>query len=365
MLKTPLYDRHVQLGGTVIDFGGWGMPVQYTNVVEEHRTTREKAGLFDICHMGEFEVTGTDAFAFLQSVVSRNLEGQETGQMKLSVITNEKGGIIDDLTVYLMGEDRYMVVTNAGTKDKDLAWFLKAKEDKSFTQVEIKDVSARTGKLDLQGPLSEIILQSLVKDDLTPLKFYYAMETEILGQPGIVSRSGYTGEDGFEIYADWDFIGTVWDKLLEVGAPYGLKPIGLGARDTLRLEAGMMLYGHEMDETITPLQVVYGWVTNLEKTFIGSDAIRHQKEVGLTEKLVGFEMIDRGIARNDYKIFKDGEQIGRVTSGTMCPTLNKAVGLGFVPMQYRDVGTEIDIQIRDKMAKAKVVKLPFYKREIV
>jgi len=365
MLKTPLYDRHVQLGGTVIDFGGWGMPVQYTNVVEEHRTTREKAGLFDICHMGEFQVTGPDAFAFLQSGVSRNLEGEELGQMKLSVITNERGGIIDDLTVYLMSPERYMVVTNAGTKDKDFAWFLKAKADKGYANVEIKDVSAETGKLDLQGPLSEIILQPLVKDDLAPLKFYYAMETEIMGKPGIVSRSGYTGEDGFEIYAPWDFIGTVWDKLLELGAPYGLKPIGLGARDTLRLEAGMMLYGHEMNEDITPLQVVYGWVTNLEKPFIGSDAIRHEKEVGLSQKLVGFEMVDRGIARNDYKIFKDGQEIGRVTSGTFCPTINQAVGLGFVPMQFRDVGTEIEIQIRDKMAKARIVKLPFYKREKV
>lgn len=362
MQKTPLYDRHVKLGAKIIDFGGWAMPVQYTGVIEEHRTTREAAGLFDICHMGEIDVKGTGSFALLQYVMSRNLEDQKAGQMKLSILPNKQGGIIDDLTVYKFREDYYRLVTNAVTKDKDLKWIGKIKDEKGFQNVELIDITEDTGKLDLQGPLSEGILQQLMKDPLAPLGYYHSMETKVADELAIVSRSGYTGEDGFEIYVSAGKIGKVWDALLEAGRPAGIKPVGLGARDTLRLESGMMLYGNEMCETVSPFEVVYGWVTNLEKDFIGCDALRRQKEEGVKKKLVGFEVSDRGIARHGYKVFKEGREIGEVTSGTFSPTLQKAIGLAFVPAECREPGTSIDIQIRDSLAKARVAPLPFYKR---
>ncbi len=362
MKKTPLYDRHVALGARVIDFGGWAMPVQYTNVIEEHKATRERAGLFDICHMGEIEIRGHQALELLQWVLSRNIEGQNVGQIKLSVMTDEQGGIIDDLTVYRLGKDHYMVVTNAGTKDKDLAWIVNKRNEKGLSEAHVTDISDRTGKLDLQGPLSHKILQQIIAEDLTGLKYYHVMNTTILNAPALVSRSGYTGEDGFEIYADSRKIGDIWDKLLEIGVDDGLKPVGLGARDTLRLEAGMMLYGNDMDETITPLEVVYGWVTDLEKDFMGSAALRRLNQDGLTRKLVGFEMEDRGIARHGYKVFIEEKEVGEVTSGTFTPTLQKAIGLAFVPVSYSEPGTEISIRIRDHHVKARIVKLPFYKR---
>jgi aminomethyltransferase len=362
MKKTPLYNRHLALGARVIDFGGWAMPVQYTGVIEEHETTRQKAGLFDICHMGEIEVRGPQAFDLLQWVLSRNLAGQTTGQMKLSVMTNEQGGMMDDVTVYRLEDDHYMVVTNAGTKDRDLAWIVNRRNDKGFFDAHITDMSDATGKLDLQGPFSQKILARLMSNDITPLKYYHAMNTTILGIPSLVSRSGYTGEDGFEIYADSGKIGELWDALMEAGADCGLKPVGLGARDTLRLEAGMMLYGNDMDETITPLEVVYAWITDLDKDFMGCAALKRLKQRGLTKTLIGFEMEDRGIARHGYGVFKEGKEVGLVTSGTFTPTLQKAIGLAFVPASIREPGTEIFIRIRDRLARARIVKLPFYRR---
>ncbi len=363
MQKTPLYENHLRLGAKIVDFSGWAMPVQYTNVIDEHQTTRRQAGLFDICHMGEFEISGPQAFDLLQRVMSRNLSSQAVGQIKLSVMTDEKGGILDDVTVYRLQETSYMVVANAGTREKDLAWIRRQKEVGGFSAVEIADISDRTGKLDLQGPRSRDILQALVSADLSPLPYYFAIRTVVAGVPAIVSRSGYTGEDGFEIYADADRIAEIWDNLIAAGKPRGMKPVGLGARDTLRLEAGMMLYGHELNETVTPLEVVYGWVTDLEKDFIGAPALRRQKEAGLQRKLVGFEMTERGIARAGYKVLREGQVIGEVTSGSFTPTLDKAVGMAFVPPSLAAPGTAIDILIRNNRVKASVVKLPFYKRE--
>jgi aminomethyltransferase len=361
MKKTPLYESHLSLGAKMIDFGGWLMPVQYTNVIEEHHATRTQAGLFDICHMGEIDVKGPQAFALLQRVVSRNLEKQAAGQMKLCILTNEQGGIIDDLTVYRLEDDHYMLVTNAASKDKDLHWLQTRKQMEGFSRVEIVDRTEELGKLDIQGPQAQTILQSLAEADLTALKYYSALNTTVAGIPSLVSRSGYTGEDGFEIYAAGEKIGVVWDRLL--GAGEGLKPIGLGARDTLRLEAGMMLYGHEMSESVSPFEVPYGWIIDLEKDFIGRDTLSRQKKTGVSRKLVGFEMVDRGIAREGYKVLKYGREIGDVTSGTLAPTLNKAVGLAFVPVIYAEPGTEIDIRIRERAVRAKVVKLPFYNRK--
>jgi aminomethyltransferase len=295
--------------------------------------------------------------------LSRNLAGQAVGQVKLSVMTNEQGGIIDDLTVYRLSEDHYMVVTNAGTKDKDLAWIIGKKDEKGLSDVQVTDHTDTTGKVDIQGPLSQEILQHLTAYDLTALKYYHAASTAILDVPVLVSRSGYTGEDGFEIYADSGKIGEIWDRIMEIGADYGLKPGGLGARDTLRLEAGMMLYGNDMDETVTPLEVVYGWVTDLDKDFVGCEALRNLKKRGLIRKLVGFEMEGRGIARHGYKVLIDFKEVGEVTSGTFTPTLQKAIGLAFVPISSSVPGIEISIRIREHDVKARIVKLPFYKRE--
>lgn len=362
MKKTPLYDRHVALGAKMIDFGGWDMPVQYTSVVEEHHATRTGAGLFDICHMGEIEIRGTQALDLLQGVLSRNLEGQKTGQMKLSVLTNEQGGIIDDVTVYKLAEDRYWVVTNAATKDKDLRWLQRRKQEGGFAGADIADRTEELGKIDLQGPRAQQILQPLAGEDLAPLRYYHAMRTTVAGVSALVSRSGYTGEDGFEIYADSQQIGSIWDRLMAAGAASGLKPVGLGARDTLRLEAGMMLYGHEMCETVSPYEVVYGWLVDLEKAFIGRDVLDRQKKRGVSRKLVGFEMAERGIARAGYKIFKYGREIGEVTSGTYAPTLNRAVGFAFLPVACTEPQTELEIRIRERLVKARVVTIPFYKR---
>ncbi len=363
MNKTPLYSRHVALGARIIDFGGWAMPVQYSNVIEEHLTTRKAAGLFDICHMGEIDVGGPGAFDFLQYVLTRDLTGQKAGQMKLAVLANEAGGIMDDLTVYFFGENRYRLVTNAATKEKDLRWLQAVQARRGFPGVEITDRTDDIGKLDLQGPRAEEILQILVPEYLHPLKFYHFMETEVAQVPAVVSRSGYTGEDGFEIYVPSDHVGNIWDRLLRVGVDYGLKPIGLGARDTLRLEAGMMLYGNDMDETVSPYEVVYGWVVDTTKDFIGAAALRQQFGGAVKRKLAGFAMWERGIARHGYQVFKDDREVGDVTSGTYSPTLEKAIGLAFVPPELAKPGTTLDIRIRNNFAAAQVVPLPFHKRE--
>jgi len=362
MKKTPLYERHVALGATMTDFGGWTMPVQYTGIIEEHKRTRKAAGLFDICHMGEIDIKGPRAFDFLQLLLSRNLEGQQIGQLKLSVMTNEQGGILDDLTFYLMADRHYRLVTNAGTKDKDLAWILKVRAEKDFSDVDVIDLSDAIGKIDLQGPQSRTILQRLVPDDLSVLKFYTSVFSAVSGIDAHISRSGYTGEDGFEIYTDAGRIGDVWDMLLREGAGEGLVPVGLGARDTLRLECGMMLYGSDIGEETTPFEAVYGWVVDLNKPFIGRDALKHSQDVGLKKKLVGFEMVEKGIARHGYRIFKEGRHVGDVTSGTFAPTLNRAIGMAYVPFALKEPGTEIDIEIRNRLTRAQIVKLPFYKR---
>jgi aminomethyltransferase len=359
--KTPLYEKHVALKAKIIDFGGWAMPVQYTNVIDEHKTTRNAAGLFDICHMGEIEVKGPQALDLLQLVLTRNLADQAIGQVKLSALLNYDGGIIDDLTVYKMAENAYMLVTNATPKDRDWRWIKSIQQEKHF-DCKLEDISDRTGKLDLQGPRSEEILQKLTEADLKTLRFYHFCESQVAGIPAIISRSGYTGEDGFEVYTAADQIGIIWDKILATGAPLGLKPAGLGARDTLRLEGGMMLNGQDMDESVSPLEVPYSWIVDAQKEFVGKTALMARKNSGSGNKLVGIEMTGRGIARHGYKVFHDQREIGIVTSGTFSPTLNKAIGLAFVDMAYSAPDTKIEIAIREAMAEGKIVKLPFYKR---
>jgi aminomethyltransferase len=360
--KTPLYEKHIAQKAKIIDFGGWAMPVQYTNVIDEHKATRNAAGLFDICHMGEIEVEGPQALDLLQLVLTRNLADQTIGQVKLSALLNEEGGIIDDLTVYKLDEKSYMLVTNATPKDRDWQWINLIWRSKGF-DCSLKDISDTMGKLDLQGPRSEEILQRLTEANLKTLRFYHFCESQVVGFPAIISRSGYTGEDGFEIYAAGNIIGNIWDKLMIAGAQSGLKPAGLGARDTLRLEAGMMLNGQDMTESVSPLEVPYSWIVDANKEFVGKTALMARKNSGIGNKLVGIEMTGRGIARHGYKVFHHLREIGIVTSGTFSPTLNKAIGLAFVDMAYSAPDTEITIAIRNTMTEAKIVKLPFYKRE--
>ena len=337
------------------------MPVQYTNVIDEHRTTRGAACLFDICHMGEIEVKGPQALDLLQLVLTRNLADQTIGQVKLSALLNDVGGIIDDLTVYKMAEKSYMLVTNATPKDRDWQWIKSIQQEKHFNCT-LEDISNRTGKLDLQGPRSEEILQKLTEANLKTLRFYHFCEPPVAGFPAIISRSGYTGEDGFEIYAASDVIDEIWDKLMSAGAQSGLKPAGLGARDTLRLESGMMLNGQDLNESISPLEVPYGWIVDEHKKFIGSDALKAKQNSGIKKKLVGLEMTGRGIARHGYEVFRGEKEIGIVTSGTFSPTLNKAIGLAFIDIAFSVPDTKIAVAIRDTMSEAKIVKLPFYKR---
>ncbi|MBP9532141.1 MAG: glycine cleavage system aminomethyltransferase GcvT [Syntrophaceae bacterium] len=362
MKKTPLYDRHAARNAKMIDFGGWAMPVQYTSVIEEHRTTRARASVFDICHMGEIEVKGPQALDLLQFALTRDLAGQKTGQVKLSALLNDRGGIIDDLTVYKMDRDFYMLVTNAATRESDFQRVRSILEEKKF-DASLTDVSDRTGKLDLQGPLSEAILQTLTPDDLKTLRFYWFIPSQVAGIPAVISRSGYTGEDGFEIYAAADKIGAIWDSLMDAGVKQGMKPAGLGARDTLRLESGMMLNGQDITGETCPLEVPYAWLVDWNKDFAGKPALAAIRERGIRKKLAGFEMTGRGIARHGYPVSKDGREIGYVTSGTFSPTLNKAIGLAFIDAENAGPDTEITIGIRDAASGAKIVQLPFYKRQ--
>ena len=358
MKKTPLYDKHVELGARIVEFGGWEMPVFYTTVIDEHIITRTKAGLFDICHMGEFIVKGKDAFKFLQFVLTNDLNKLVDGKAFYSALCNEQGGVVDDLFVYRLSETEYMLVVNAGNIEKDFLWLKKNLND---FDVELKDISEKTAKLDLQGPKSQEILQKLVNYDLNELKRFHFVKIKVNGLLTTVSRTGYTGEDGFELYFDAEHAIEIWNKLLGLG----VKPVGLGARDTLRIEACYSLYGHEINDEVSPLEAGIGFVVNMDKEFIGREALEKVKE-NSNRNIIAFEMIDRSIPREHYLVFIGEEEIGQVTSGTMSPTLKKGIGMAFVNVSVL-LGSEIHINIRDKLYKAKVVKRPFYnfKGEII
>ncbi len=362
MKKTPLYEKHVALGARMIDFGGWALPVSYTGVVEEHRATRCQAGLFDVCHMGELDVEGRDAFPLLQLALTRDLTGLVPGRMRLSLMVNEGGGALDDLTVYCLAEERFRLVANAVNKDKVLGQLEAIRRKQGLDGCSILDVSDGTAKLDLQGPRSETILQRLVPRALAPLRFYHAMETSVGAVPALISRSGYTGEDGFEIYVAAAEAGHLWDRLLEAGAEDGLRPAGLGARDTLRLEAGFMLYGNELDESVNPFETVYGRLVDFGKVFVGRDALLAARDRPATRRLVGFALEGRGIARHGYEILREGRVVGVVTSGSFAPTLEQSVGMAFVPPALAEPGTALEVRIRSNRVAARVVPLPFYKR---
>lgn len=360
MKKTPLYDKHVELKGKVIDFGGWALPVEYQGILSEHEAVRTAAGLFDVSHMGEVTVKGPDAEKYIQKMIVNDISSMKNYQIYYSPMCYPDGGVVDDLLVYKYHNEDYLLVINASNTDKDFQWF----QDHLEGNVELKNVSADYAELALQGPNAEKILRKLSDANLDELKFYHFLpEIKIQGISALVSRTGYTGEDGFEIYLDPEDAPLVWDKLLEAGKEDSLVPTGLGARDTLRFEACLPLYGQELDKDITPLEAGLGSFVKLDKEdFIGKQALVQQKEAGIPRKLVGFEMIDRGIARSHYEVEAEGEKIGFVTTGSFSPSLKKNIGLALVDADFAQIGGEIDILIRNKKLKARIIKKPFYQK---
>jgi glycine cleavage system T protein (aminomethyltransferase) len=363
--RTPLNDAHRRLGGRMVDFGGWDMPVQYpAGTVEEHLRTRTRAGLFDVSHMGEIDVRGPEAIAFVNGLVSNDASKLVDGQAQYSALTTPAGTVIDDLLVYRMAEDHLLLVVNAGTTEKDWDWI---KSHHTNQNLELSNVSAEYCQLALQGPEALRILQSLTDLPLADIKYYHFQEGTVDGVPAIVSRTGYTGEDGFEVYAAADKGQQLWNKFLDAGdygTDSGVLPCGLAARNTLRLESGMALYGHEIDETTTLLEANLGWICKLGKgDFIGREALAKQKEAGITRRLVGFEVTERGIARDDQEVLVDGQRVGQVTSGSPAPFLKKNIGMGYLPVEFSTVGQEIQIDVRGRLVSAQIVPTPFYKRE--
>ena len=358
--RTPLYEEHQAAKAKLIDFGGWQMPVQYAGVIEEHKTVRTKAGLFDVSHMGEINVYGKEALEFVQMLITNDVSKLEDGRILYSPMCYPDGGIVDDLLVYRYDTKHFFIVVNASNTDKDYTWMLE--QAKKFDVV-VDNVSDQYAQLALQGPLAEIILQRISKVNLAIIKYYTFVHGEIDGVQCLISRTGYTGEDGFEIYVSPEYARQLWRKILEIGSPEGVEPIGLGARDTLRFEARLPLYGNELGAEISPLEAGLGFFVKLDKVaFIGKDALQTQKVQGIPRKLVGLEMIGRGIARSHYPLQKNGEVIGFVTSGSFSPTLNKNIALGLIRADLVVLGDVLDVLIREKPVQAKMIPTLFYKR---
>jgi aminomethyltransferase len=352
------------MGGRMVDFGGWDMPVQYpAGTIEEHLRTRTHAGLFDVSHMGEIDVRGTDAIAFVNRITSNDVRKLVDGQAHYTALTTPQGTVIDDLLVYRLAADHLLLVVNASTTKKDWEWIT---SNHSGESVELNNVSSDYCQLALQGPDAESILQKLTDMPLAEIKYYHFTPGPVDGVEGIISRTGYTGEDGFEVYAPSDRAEQLWNKILDAGqtgSPTGVLPCGLAARNTLRLEAGMALYGNELDETTTLLEANLGWICKLDKgDFIGREPLARQKEEGVKRKLCGFEVTERGIARDHQNIMIEGQQVGVVTSGSPAPFLKKNIGFAYLPVEYANAGQEIQIDVRGKLVGARVVKVPFYKR---
>ena len=345
----------------MVDFGGWEMPVQYAaGVIAEHLATREKAGLFDVSHMGEIWVEGADAIKFVNRLTTNDVTKLVDGQAHYSALTNETGGVVDDLLVYRFDEDKLLLVVNASTTEKDWDWITSHKRDENIT---LTNASKDYCQIAIQGPKAVEIAQKLTDENLSEIKYYHFTVGKFDGVDAIISRTGYTGEDGFEIYADKDYAEQIWNKFIETGAEYGILPCGLAARNTLRLESAMSLYGHELGDEISPLEANLGWICKLDKgEFTGREAMAKLKERGLKKKLVGFEMIDKGIARDEFDVYIDGEKVGCVSSASPAPYLKKNIGLAFVPSEFAKVGQEITIDVRGRKLAAQVVPTPFYKR---
>lgn len=361
--KTPLYDEHVKQGGKIVDYAGWFLPVQYEGLIQEHEAVRNEAGIFDVSHMGEIMVKGEDALDYLQYLLTNDLSKLEDNQVIYTIMCYPDGGVVDDLLVYKYNAEEYLLVVNAANVDKDFKWIIDNKNDFNII---IENISDQVGEVALQGPNAQKILQKLVDFDLSTVKFFYLKrDVNIAGVNCLISRTGYTGEDGFEIYTPWNEVVKVWDAILEAGKEYGLKPAGLGARDTLRFEAALPLYGNEISKEVNPLEGGLKFFVKLKKEadFIGKEALVKQWEEGLTRKVAGFEMLGRGIPREGYEVFKDGKKIGHVTTGYMSPTLKKSIGNALIDIDETEIGNEVDIMVRKKPVKAKIISRKFLKNK--
>lgn len=362
--KTPLYAEHVAAGGRMVPFAGFLMPVQYSSLADEHAAVRNRAGLFDVSHMGEIEIRGPRALEFVQRVSCNDHSKMAIGRAQYTGLMYPEATFVDDMLVHRTGDEEFLLVVNAANTIKDFRYLaeLAAGQD----GVEVIDRSPDWAQLAIQGPLAQEILQPLTPVELADIKYYRFTWGEIAGHRGLIARTGYTGEDGFEVYVDPAAAPELWRTLLDGGRPKGLKPAGLGARDTLRLEAGMALYGHEIDSTITPLEAGLDWIVKIDKgDFIGRDVLERQRNEGVDRRLVGFELIDGGIARHGYPVYLEStrEAVGHVTSGTLLPTLDKAMGMAYLPIEAASTGREFLVGIRNRTARARVVDLPFYSRK--
>jgi aminomethyltransferase len=360
MKSTALVNKHIALGAKMVPFAGYNMPVQYEGVNAEHETVRNAVGVFDVSHMGEFLLTGENALALIQKVATNDAATLTIGRAQYSCMPNGKGGIVDDLIIYRMKEEQYLLVVNASNIEKDWNWI----SSHNDLGVEMKNLSDDYSLLAIQGPKAVEAMQALTSIDLSAINYYHFEVADFAGiEHVIISATGYTGSGGFEIYCKNSEVEQVWDRVFEAGASFGIKPIGLAARDTLRLEMGFCLYGNDIDDTTSPIEAGLGWITKFTKDFTDAALLKGQKETGVTRKLIAFEMVDRGIPRHDYQILDlEGNVIGKVTSGTMSPSMKIGIGMGYVETAFANLETEIAIEIREKGVKAKIVKLPFYKK---
>lgn len=360
MKSTPFTQKHIELGAKMAEFAGYNMPISYSGIIDEHSTVRKNAGVFDVSHMGEFILKGDNALALIQRITSNDASKLTTGKAQYSCLTNDEGGIVDDLLMYcIMENEVYMLVVNAANIGKDWEWI----ENHNKEHVEMHNISDKTCLLAIQGPNATKILQPLTETDIMNLKYYTFVKGVFAGVSNVlISATGYTGSGGVEIYFEDkdDAANIIWTRIFEEGQSMGIKPIGLAARDTLRLEMGYCLYGNDIDDGTTPLEAGLGWITKFSKEFIAKNILAEQKAEGISKKLVGLEMVERGIPRHDYEIKdSDNQTIGRITSGSQSPSLNKAIAMGYVNTKYSKLGTEVYIKVRDKLLTAKVVKMPF------
>lgn len=356
LIRTPFYKYHVQAGAKMVPFAGYEMPIQYKGITAEHLAVRENIGLFDLTHMGEFEVSGNDALAFLEKTTTNNVAALNPGEIQYSCMPNPKGGIVDDLLVYRL-EDRFFLVVNASNMKKDFDWL----DSQKFGDVQLVDRSAEFGLLAIQGPNAQKLMEKLTDHDLERMRYYTHATAKVAGVDIFFSRTGYTGEDGFEMYIPPVHTDQLWAAIMEAGTPMGLELIGLGARDSLRLEMKMALYGNDIDDTTSPVEAGLSWIVNFDKDFIAKEIIAKQKEEKPKRRLVCLELEGRAFPRHGYDIYSGDDIVGQVTSGTFSPSLQKPIALGYVPLQLSKSGSEVEIAIRDKRFTAKVVKPPFYK----
>ncbi len=357
--RTPLYEVHLKAGARMVPFGGWDMPVQYTSIIEEHRRVRATVGLFDVSHMGEFEVEGPDALAALQRLTTNDAAALEVGQVQYSLLCYADGGIVDDLTLYRLAPDRFMMTVNASNIDKDWAWV--TGESRAFARARWRNGSAETGLVAVQGPRAEALVGRLADRDVTALGYYRFVRGAVAGVATLISRTGYTGEDGFELYVAADETVRVWRALMDAGAADGVGPTGLGARDTLRLEMRYALYGNDIDPTTNPLEAGLGWVVKPAKgDFVGREAIERVRAAGPRRRLVGLEMADRAVARHGHAVSRDGRTVGVVTSGSYGPSVDRSIAMAYVETELAAVGTELGVDIRGQARPARVVKTPFH-----